>query len=208
MEGLVHVCLLPDTEKESANHSLTPDDVLFSQAGSLWCRRHDTDRPLWAKTAAEACEGNREVFTIRLQPFDVHWLDVALRLAWRSALPEAGVSLIPRSGSLVARLRRKLACASKTGSKRELKSSAPQRFLPRLIRIMMPSIKRQASDSFSGPNQPLVKRQKSNSDLRENGALAVTSQGKAKDGSLIQSVSSYQSDVWCYAGLNIEIKIG
>jgi hypothetical protein len=54
---------------------------------------------------------------------------------------------------------------------------------------MMPSIKRQASDSFSGPNQLLVKRQKSNSDLRENGALAVTSQGKAKDGSLIQSVS-------------------
>ena len=55
---------------------------------------------------------------------------------------------------------------------------------------MMPSIKRQASDSFSGPSQSLVKRQKSNSDLRENGALAVTTQGKGKDGALVQSVST------------------
>ena len=54
---------------------------------------------------------------------------------------------------------------------------------------MMPSIKRQASDSFSGPNQSLVKRQKSSSDLRENGALAESAQGKGKDGALIQSVS-------------------
>jgi hypothetical protein len=61
--------------------------------------------------------------------------------------------------------------------------------------VMMPSVKRQASDSFSGPNQLLVKRQKSNSDLRQDGALAVTAQGKGKDGTLVQSVSAQHSTV-------------
>ena len=54
---------------------------------------------------------------------------------------------------------------------------------------MMPAIKRQASDSFSGPNQSLVKRQKSSSDLNRDGALTVTGRGKGKDGALVQSVS-------------------
>ena len=52
----------------------------------------------------------------------------------------------------------------------------------------MPAIKRQASDSFSGPNHALVKRQKSNSDLNGDGALTVTGRGKEKDGTLVQSV--------------------
>ena len=51
--------------------------------------------------------------------------------------------------------------------------------------IMMPSIKRQASDSFSQP-QSLVKRQKSNSDLNESRALTVG--GKGQDGALVPSV--------------------
>lgn len=50
---------------------------------------------------------------------------------------------------------------------------------------MMPSIKRQASDSFSGPNQSLVKRQKSSSDLNEAGKSTTS----GKDGALVQSVS-------------------
>ena len=54
---------------------------------------------------------------------------------------------------------------------------------------MMPSIKRQASDSFSGPNQSLVKRQKSNSDLKDGGSLTVTGTGKGQNGALVQSVS-------------------
>ena len=54
---------------------------------------------------------------------------------------------------------------------------------------MMPSIKRQASDSFSGPSKGLVKRQKSNSDLNEGGALTVGGRVKGQDGALIQSVS-------------------
>jgi len=49
---------------------------------------------------------------------------------------------------------------------------------------MMPSIKRQASDSFSKPHA-LVKRQKSNSDLRDGKAVALT--GKDSDGALITS---------------------
>ncbi|KAK5063176.1 hypothetical protein LTR84_005252 [Exophiala bonariae] len=48
----------------------------------------------------------------------------------------------------------------------------------------MPSIKRQASDSFSKP-QALVKRQKSNSDLRDGKAVALA--GKDSDGALISS---------------------
>lgn len=53
---------------------------------------------------------------------------------------------------------------------------------------MMPAIKRQASDSFNGPNHALVKRQKSNSDLNGDGALTVAGRGKGKDGALVQSV--------------------
>ncbi|KAK5197461.1 hypothetical protein LTR99_007831 [Exophiala xenobiotica] len=49
---------------------------------------------------------------------------------------------------------------------------------------MMPSIKRQASDSFSQP-QSLVKRQKSNSDLNESRALTVG--GKGQDGAIVPS---------------------
>jgi hypothetical protein len=54
---------------------------------------------------------------------------------------------------------------------------------------MMPAIKRQASDSFSGPSQSLVKRKKSGSELNENGALTTTVRGNAQDGALVQSVS-------------------
>ena len=82
------------------------------------------------------------------------------------------------------------------------------RSLPLHRSVMMPSIKRQASDSFSGPNHSLVKRQKSNSDLKENGALAVTSQGKGKDGALIQLVSLALKVSAELSGLNFWIKVG
>jgi hypothetical protein len=51
--------------------------------------------------------------------------------------------------------------------------------------IMMPSIKRQASDSFSQP-QALVKRQKSNPDLSDSRALTVGA--KDQNGALVSSV--------------------
>lgn len=50
---------------------------------------------------------------------------------------------------------------------------------------MMPSIKRQASDSFSQP-QSLVKRQKSSSDL--NDSRALTAGAKGQDGALVPAV--------------------
>lgn len=118
---------------------------------------------------------------------------VALHLATCiSALPELGVSFLPKW--VVQPVARNLhACAlqnvrrSELTSLQALQQKPPSGVVPESI--MMPSIKRQASDSFSGPNQSLVKRQKSSSDLRENGALTVSSQGKGKDGALIQSVS-------------------
>ncbi|KAK5088998.1 hypothetical protein LTR05_003222 [Lithohypha guttulata] len=53
---------------------------------------------------------------------------------------------------------------------------------------MASSIKRQASDSFSG-NQALVKRQKSSNDLRNDSALVVGRGVGNQSGSLIQSVT-------------------
>lgn len=55
---------------------------------------------------------------------------------------------------------------------------------------MPPSIKRQASDSFSG-SQQLVKRQKSNSDLKNENALVVGRGSGSQGGALVQSVSSH-----------------
>lgn len=53
---------------------------------------------------------------------------------------------------------------------------------------MPPSVKRQASDSFSG-NQSLVKRQKSSSDLRNESALVVGRGASGGSGALVQAVS-------------------
>ncbi|RMZ81143.1 hypothetical protein DV738_g2458, partial [Chaetothyriales sp. CBS 135597] len=52
---------------------------------------------------------------------------------------------------------------------------------------MMPSIKRQASESFSGPNQALVKRQKSSTDLRGNESSALTTSTRAKGSEIVQA---------------------
>jgi len=54
---------------------------------------------------------------------------------------------------------------------------------------MMPSIKRQASESFSTPNQSLVKRQKSSTDLNDNtSAVTVAGAGRGQNGTLVPSV--------------------
>jgi hypothetical protein len=51
---------------------------------------------------------------------------------------------------------------------------------------MMPAVKRQASDSFSSSSQIVVKRQKSNTDLKDGSTVAVV--GGGKNGALVQSV--------------------
>ncbi|RMD44873.1 hypothetical protein DV735_g372, partial [Chaetothyriales sp. CBS 134920] len=53
---------------------------------------------------------------------------------------------------------------------------------------MMPSIKRQASESFSGPNKALVKRQKSSADLRGNETGALTTSSRATGSEIVQAV--------------------
>jgi Prp8 binding protein len=50
---------------------------------------------------------------------------------------------------------------------------------------MMPAVKRQASESFSSSSQLVVKRQKSNADLRDGSALTVVG---GQNGALVQSV--------------------
>ncbi len=52
--------------------------------------------------------------------------------------------------------------------------------------------KRPASNSF-GSSQIVVKRQKSNADLGNNRAVAVTN-GSVSNGALIQAVSLYRQD--------------
>lgn len=66
---------------------------------------------------------------------------------------------------------------------------------------MMPSIKRQASDSFSKP-QALVKRQKSNSDLRDGKAVALA--GKDSDGALISSVRAGWALIYMMCSNNLQ----
>lgn len=52
----------------------------------------------------------------------------------------------------------------------------------------MPSVKRQASDSF-GSNQALVKRQKSNTNLQDDSGLAVSRATGGRKDALVSSVS-------------------
>ena len=61
-----------------------------------------------------------------------------------------------------------------------------------LLAIMMPAIKRQASDSFNSSNQVVLKKQKSNSNIQDGAALTVAGRGAAKDGALVAAVSEIE----------------
>ena len=54
---------------------------------------------------------------------------------------------------------------------------------------MMPTAKRQASDSLSSSNEVVLKRQKSNTNLQDGSALAVSGRPGGRDGALIHAVS-------------------
>jgi hypothetical protein len=66
---------------------------------------------------------------------------------------------------------------------------------------MMPAIKRHASDSFSSSSQVVVKRQKSNSDLKDGSAVTVV--GGGQNGALVQSVCLLLTPHMQHTELNI-----